>query len=239
MNSALVFGVGASNGLGAAIARRFAKEGLHTVVAGRSQDKLDKVCAEINAAGGTSSAHVADATVATEVQAAVDATAALGTLEAVICNVGNNRPLSFNDLTEELFEQFWRTCTLSGFLAAKAALPALVKSGGSLLFTGASASLRGRPGFAHFSAAKAGLRNMAQAVAKEYGPQGVHVGHVVVDGVINGELVRNAFGEYLDNLGPDGSLEPDAIADAFWQLHQQPRNAWTFELDIRPFKESW
>ncbi|NND67851.1 MAG: SDR family NAD(P)-dependent oxidoreductase [Halioglobus sp.] len=239
MNIAIVFGVGASNGLGAAIARRFADGGLHTVVVGRSQGKLDTVSNEINATGATCTPYVADATIAAQVQGAIDAASSLGTVEVQVCNVGNNLPLSFNDLTEELFEQFWRTCTLSGFLAAKAALPALIASGGSLLFTGASASLRGRPGFAHFSAAKAGLRNLAQAVAKEYGPQGVHVGHVVVDGVINGEIVRNAFGEYLDNLGPDGSLEPDAIAESFWQLHRQPRNAWTFELDIRPFKESW
>ena len=125
------------------------------------------------------------------------------------------------------------------FLAAKAAIPVLLPNSGSLLFTGASASMRGRPGFAHFSAAKAGLRNMAQALAKEYGPQGVHVGHVVVDGVINGEIVKGFFAEYLENLGEDGSLEPDAIADAFWFLHSQPRNAWTFELDVRPFKETW
>lgn len=239
MNTAVVFGVGASKGLGAAIARRFAAGGLHTVVVGRSQDKLDAVMAEIGATGAACSAHVADATQAEDVQAAIHAADTIGPVEAVICNVGNNLPLSFDDLTAELLEQFWRTCTLSGFLAAKAALPELVANGGSLLFTGASASLRGRPGFAHFSAAKAGLRSLAQALAREYGPQGVHVGHVVVDGVINGELVRNAFGDYLDNLGPDGSLEPDAIAEAFWQLHSQPRNAWTFELDIRPYRESW
>ncbi len=107
------------------------------------------------------------------------------------------------------------------------------------MFTGASASLRGRPGFAHFSAAKAGLRMLAQAVAKDYGPRGVHVGHVVVDGVIDGEMVRSKYGDYLDNLGEDGALKPEAIAEAFWYLHSQPRNAWTFELDIRPHKESW
>ena len=99
--------------------------------------------------------------------------------------------------------------------------------------------MRGRPGFAHFSAAKAGLRNMAQALAKEYGPKGVHVGHVVVDGVINGEMVQNRFGDYLDSLGEDGALDPDAIADAYWFMHTQPRNAWTFEVDVRPFKEDW
>ena len=162
-----------------------------------------------------------------------------GTVEAVVFNVGNNRPLAFDDLNEEVFEDFWRTCTLSGFLTAKAALPVLEAQGGSLLFTGASASLRGRPGFGHFSAAKAGLRTLAQAVAKDYGPRGVHVGHVVVDGVIDGEIVRSRFGEYLDNLGEDGALDPDAIAEGYWFLHSQPRNTWTFEVDVRPFKETW
>jgi NADP-dependent 3-hydroxy acid dehydrogenase YdfG len=99
--------------------------------------------------------------------------------------------------------------------------------------------MRGRPNFAHFGAAKAALRNMAQALAKDYGPKGIHVGHVVVDGVINGERVRQRFGEYLDAMGEDGSLEPDDIAEAFWFMHSQPRNAWTFEVDVRPFKESW
>ncbi len=165
--------------------------------------------------------------------------AGLGTVRSVVFNVGNNQPLAFADLTAETFETFWRTCTLAGFLTAKAALPVLEPNGGSLLFTGASASMRGRPGFAHFSAAKAGLRNLAQALAKEFGPRGIHVGHVVVDGVIDGERVRQAFGEYLDNLGEDGSLQPDDIAEAFWFLHNQPRNAWTFEVDIRPFKENW
>ena len=108
-----------------------------------------------------------------------------------------------------------------------------------MLFTGASASMRGRPNFAHFGSAKAGLRNLAQALAKDYGPRGVHVGHVVVDGVINGEMVRTHFKEYLDHLGEDGSMQPDAIADAFWFMHNQPRNTWTFEVDVRPFKETW
>ena len=162
-----------------------------------------------------------------------------GTVRAVLFNVGNNRPLAFDDMDDKIFEQFWRVCTLSGFLTAKAALPALERSGGSLLFTGASASLRGKPGFAHFSAAKAGLRMMAQAIARDYGPRGVHVGHVIVDGIINGDIVRSHFGSYLESLGEEGSLKPDAIAENFWQLHVQPRSAWTFELDVRPFSEKW
>lgn len=238
-DTAVVLGVGAVNGLGAAIARRFSAGGLHAVVAGRTGDRLAAVVEDIQATGGAASSCVTDATDASSVTALVAKAAGLGPVKAVVFNVGNNQPLAFEDLTAEKFEQFWRTCTLSGFLAAKSALPELEKNGGSLLFTGASASVRGRPGFAHFSAAKAGLRMLAQALAREYGPRGVHVGHVVVDGVINGERVRRYLGDYLESLGEDGSLEPDAIAEAFWYLHAQPRNSWTFELDIRPFREKW
>jgi NAD(P)-dependent dehydrogenase (short-subunit alcohol dehydrogenase family) len=236
---AIVLGVSASNGLGAAIARRFASGGLHVVVAGRTEQRLAIIVEEIRVQGGDASLCVTDATDAAAVDDLMARANSLGTLKSVVFNVGNNQPLAFSDLSAEQFEQFWRTCTLSGFLAAKASLPTLEANAGSLLFTGASASMRGRPGFAHFSAAKAGLRNMAQALAKEYGPKGVHVGHVVVDGVINGEMVQNRFGDYLDSLGEDGALAPDAIADAYWFMHTQPRNTWTFELDVRPFKENW
>ena len=225
--------------LGAAVARRFAAGGLHAVVAGRTEDSLSRIMAEISGNGDEASLCVTDATRAKDIENLLSHARGLGRVRAVISNVGNNLPLAFEDLTAEQFEEFWRVCTLSGFLVAKAALPVLEANGGSLLFTGASASLRGRPNFAHFSAAKAGLRNMAQALAKEYGPRGVHVGHVVVDGVINGDMVRRHFSEYLEALGKDGALEPDSIAEAFWFLHRQSRDAWTFEIDVRPFKENW
>ena len=236
---AVVLGVSATNGLGAAIARRFATGGLHVMVAGRTEQRLVTVVDDIKVRGGSASYCVADATNASALNNLMDQANGLGTVKSVIFNVGNNQLLAFADLTAEKFETFWRTCTLAGFLTAKAALPTLENNGGSLLFTGASASMRGRPGFAHFSAAKAGLRNLAQALAKEYGPKGVHVGHVVVDGVINGEMVQTHLGDYLEALGEDGSLEPDAIAEAYWFMHAQPRNSWTFELDVRPFKENW
>jgi NAD(P)-dependent dehydrogenase (short-subunit alcohol dehydrogenase family) len=236
---AVVLGVSAVNGLGAAIARRFSVGGMHVVVAGRTEERLAAVVGDIQSSGGNASFCVADATDAGAVEALIANANELGDLNAVIFNVGNNLPLSFEDLTAEQFETFWRTCTLSGFLTAKAALASLEKNAGSLLFTGASASTRGRPGFAHFSAAKGALRNLAQALAKEYGPRGVHVGHVVVDGVINGEIVQTFLGEYLESLGEDGSLEPDAIAEAYWFMHTQPKNAWTFELDVRPHSENW
>jgi NAD(P)-dependent dehydrogenase (short-subunit alcohol dehydrogenase family) len=238
-DTAVIIGVGASEGLGAAIARRFARGGMQVVIAGRSQDRLAKVASEINADEGTASYCVTDATQAEDLDRLLEYANGNGKVTCVVFNVGNNQPLPFSELSAGQFEQFWRVCTLSGFIAAKAALPMLEQNGGSLLFTGASASMRGRPNFAHFGAAKAGLRNLAQALAKDYGPRGVHVGHVVVDGVINGEMVRTKFGEYLDALGEDGSMEPDAIAEDYWFMHTQPRNTWTFEVDVRPYKETW
>ncbi len=236
---AVIIGVNASQGLGAAVARRFARGGLQVMIAGRTEERLASVASEIQAEGGTASYCVTDATIADDLDTLFAQACEQGRLTAVVSNVGNNQIIPFSELSAEQFEQFWRVCTLSGFLAARAALPILERNGGSLLFTGASASMRGRPNFAHFGAAKAGLRNLAQALAKDYGPRGVHVGHVVVDGVINGEMVRTRFKEYLDHLGEDGTLEPDAIAEAFWFMHTQPRNTWTFEVDVRPFKENW
>jgi NAD(P)-dependent dehydrogenase (short-subunit alcohol dehydrogenase family) len=238
--SAIIMGVGAQQGLGAAIARRFAQTGMRVILSGRTQDKLDAVVDAINSRGGSAEARVADATNAAEVDALFAGAAAQGPVDAVIYNVGNNGIIPFTDLTPEQFEQFWRVCCLGGMIAAKAAMPILAEQGhGSMLFTGASGSMRGKPNFAHFAAAKAGLRMLAQSLAREYGPQGVHIGHVIVDGVIDGEMVRSRFGEYLEQLGEDGSLDPDAIAENFWHIHAQPRSAWTHELDLRPFKENW
>ena len=119
-------------------------------------------------------------------------------------------------------------------------MPLLREQGnGSMLFTGASASMRGKPYFGHFASAKAGLRNLAQALAREYGPQGVHVAHIIIDGVVNGDRVRTGFEGYIEKLGEDGALDPDAIAEAFWSVHKQPRSTWTHEIDLRPFRENW
>lgn len=209
------------------------------IVSGRTEERLQAIVGEIEAAGGSASSYVCDATVESEVQDLFAHASSEGTLKATIFNVGNNLPIPFEELDAATFEDFWRVCVLAGFLTAKAALPALEKNGGTLLFTGASASMRGRPNFAHFGSAKAALRNMAQALAKDYGPKGVHVGHVVVDGAINGERIRERFASYLDHLGEDGSLDPDAIADVYWNMHVQPKSVWTFEVDVRPFKEKW
>ncbi len=237
---ALIIGVGALNGLGAALARRFAKAGLETVVSGRTQEKLDLVVNQIQDAGDTARAVIADATRPDDIAALFEDIASKGSLEAVLYNAGNNAIIPFEQLTPEQFEDFWRLGCMGGFLTAKSAIPIMKAQGsGSLIFTGASGSMRGRPNFVHFASAKAGLRMLAQSLAREYGPQGIHVAHVIVDGIIDGERVRAIAPEYIESLGDDGAIDPDEMAEAFWQVHAQPRSTWTHELDIRPFKENW
>jgi NAD(P)-dependent dehydrogenase (short-subunit alcohol dehydrogenase family) len=240
-DSVLILGAGSPDGVGGALARRFARDGLHVVVSGRTLEKVEATAAQIRDQGLDAVALQVDVTSESDLDRAFAYLSDRGEpVAAVIYNAGNNAVIPFEKLTPDLFEQFWRVCTFGGFLTAQRAMPLLAAQGrGSMLFTGASASVRGRPNFAHFASAKAGLRNLAQALAREYGPKGVHVGHVVIDGGVNGERLKQVFPEWLDQLGDDGSLSPDAIADAFWHLHSQQRCAWTFELDLRPFKESW
>jgi NAD(P)-dependent dehydrogenase (short-subunit alcohol dehydrogenase family) len=158
--------------------------------------------------------------------------------DLVVYNAGNNRRVDFRELSAETFEEFWRIGCLGGFLVGREAARRLVPLGrGTVIFTGASASLRGRPGFAHFAAAKAGLRAIAQSMAREYGPQGIHVAHVVIDGGIAGERLLSRVPNLLEERGKDGLLGIDAIAGAYWQVHRQHRSAWTHEIDLRPFKE--
>jgi len=231
----IVVGVGAERGVGAAVARRFAREGLRAVLAGRTMSKLEAVAATIRAAGGAALPVVADATDEAAVAALFDAAP---TPAAVVFNAGQNLRRPFAELTQEEFDSTWRVNTLGGFLVAREALRRMAPHGrGTLILTGATASLRGASGFAAFAAAKAGLRALAQSAAREYGPQGIHVAHAVIDGGIDGERLRSRTPERAAAAGPDGLLDPDAIAEAYWQLHCQPRSAWTQELDLRPWSE--
>ena len=239
-DTVIVIGAGASRGVGGATARRFAKEGHHVIAAGRTLEKVEAVAAEIVADGGSAEGFQADVTIASDQDALFAHAANKGALAAVIYNAGNNAIIPFEELDPELVEQFWRVGCFGAFLTAKRAIPVLKAQGeGSLFFTGASGSMRGKPNFAHFASMKAGLRMLAQSLAREFGPDGVHVAHFIIDGVIDGEMVRSRFGEYLDQLGEDGGLSPDAIADAYWHVHTQHRSAWTHEMDLRPFKETW
>lgn len=239
-HTALVVGVGASEGLGAASARRFAREGLHVVVAGRTQAKVDKVAQEIRASGGSAEAVVGDASIEDDAARFVAVADAKGTLALALHNAGNNRYDSILEIARADFEQLWREHTLGGLLIGREAAKRMVPRGaGTILFTGASGSLRGKAGFVAFAAAKAGLRAVSQSMARELGPKGIHVGHVVIDGGIEGARLLSRFPDLIEKRGPDGLLKIDAIADAFWQLHTQHRSAWTQEIDLRPWAEQF
>jgi len=166
--------------------------------------------------------------------------AGVAALDLVAYNAGNNRKLDFRELPAEMFEDFWRIGCFGGFLVGREAARRLVPLGrGTVLFTGASGSLRGKPGFAHFAAAKAGLRMLAQSMAREFGPQGIHVAHFVIDGGINGDRLRSNRPEIVRERGEDGLLNVDAIAETYWQVYRQSRSAWAQEIDLRPYKENF
>jgi NAD(P)-dependent dehydrogenase (short-subunit alcohol dehydrogenase family) len=242
--TAIVCGVGAEKGLGAALCLRFAAEGYHVLVAGRTPLKIDRVVAAIVAAGGSAEAVQTDVTEESDVARLFDRGMAPGEgrlpVDLVVYNAGNNRRIDFRDVSLRDFEKFWRVGCLGGFLVGREAARRLAPLGrGTVLFTGASASLRGRPGFAHFAAAKAGLRAIAQSMAREFGPQNLHIAHIVIDGGINGERLLSRYPGRIEQAGEDGLLGIDAIADAYWHLHTQQRTAWTHELDLRPYKEGF
>jgi NAD(P)-dependent dehydrogenase (short-subunit alcohol dehydrogenase family) len=239
MSTAIVVGVGAEQGLGAALCRRFATEGLHVLVAGTTPAKIDRVASAIRETGGEATAVTTDTTSEADVVALFDKAAALGEpLEIVAYNAGNNQRIDFRELSADTFEAFWRVGCYGGFLVGREAARQLVPVGrGTVLFTGASGSMRGKPGFAHFAAAKAGLRAIAQSMAREFGPAGIHVAHVVIDGAIAGYRIRTRYPERAAERGEDGMLGIDAIAETYWHIHRQHRSAWTQEVDLRPFKE--
>ena len=238
--SLLVVGVGASFGLGAAIARRFAAGGYPVAIAGRNAPKLQATADELRERGAKVVSIVGDASNPDDARRFVDAAQDLAPLAIAVHNAGSNNPAPFLKVRAERFEGHWREHALGGFHVAQAVLPVLVaQGGGSLIFTGASGSLRGKANFAPFAAAKAALRAMAQSIAREFGPQGVHVGHVVVDGGIEGERLMTFAPQWKEQRGPDGMLDIAAIAEAYWMLHHQHRSAWTLELDLRPWSESF
>jgi len=163
-----------------------------------------------------------------------------GNLDLVVYNVGNAAFGNFLEMEAEVFEAVWKVTCLGGFLAGREAGRRMVEQGhGTILFTGASASLRGRPPFAAFASAKAALRSLAQTMARDLGPQGVHVGHVVIDGAIGGKKIKEGLPQLAERLGDDGMVGLEGLAEAYWALHVQPRNAWTHEIDVRPYKETW
>ncbi|MDH2386347.1 SDR family NAD(P)-dependent oxidoreductase [Bradyrhizobium sp. CER78] len=239
---AVVIGVGPEQGLGAGLSRRFAAEGRHVIVAGRTQSKIDRVRDSIVEAGGSASTVVMDVTQEADVIRLFDVAMQTdengGSVDLVVYNAGNNQPSDLRTMEADVFESFWRLNCFGGFLVGREAARRLAPLGrGSILFSGATGALRGMPNFAHFASSKAGLRMLAQSMAREFGPLGLHVAHIVIDGGIDGERVHTRFTEHFKQMGARGLLDIDAIADAFWSLHRQHRSAWTHELDLRPFTE--
>jgi NAD(P)-dependent dehydrogenase (short-subunit alcohol dehydrogenase family) len=215
MKTAIVIGVGPERGLGAQLCKRFAAEGLKVIVAGRTQSALQAVVTGIEKTGGAAAPFVADAT-----------------------KESNNTPGKIIEMDADYFENAWRVVCFGGFLFGREAVRRMApKRAGTLLFTGASASLRGRSGYGAFNSAKAGLRTLAQAMAKEYASEGIHVAHVVVDGAIAGDKIFSRFPDAASR--EDSLIEIEGIVDAFEFLYRQPVRAWSFELDVRTSKEKW
>jgi NAD(P)-dependent dehydrogenase (short-subunit alcohol dehydrogenase family) len=233
--------VGAGDALGGAIARRFAREGYTVCVARRTAAKLIPLVEQITAAGGTAIACPLDARREAQVVDLIDKIELEhGPLDVVVYNIGGNIRFSILEMTAEKYFKTWEMAALSGFLTGREAARRMAPRGrGTILFTGATASLRGGNGFAAFSGAKAALRMLAQSMARELGPKGIHVAHVIVDGAIDTDWIRTNFPERYALKAQDGILNPDHIADTYWHLHQQPRDAWTFEVDLRPWTETW
>lgn len=235
--------VGAGDGVGSAIARAFAREGLAVCVTRRPRhlDRLEAMAASIRAEGGLAHAFGVDARVEGEMIALVDRIEAeIGPLEVVVFNIGANVRFPVVDTTAQVYSKVWEMAALAGFFTGREAARVMAPRGkGSILFTGATASTRGGAGFSAFAGAKAALRQLAQSLAREMGPQGLHVAHVVVDGMIDGTFARSIAPDIQALLNEDAILKPDEIARNYVWLHNQQRSAWTFELDLRPWKENW
>jgi NAD(P)-dependent dehydrogenase (short-subunit alcohol dehydrogenase family) len=237
--------IGAGDFIGAAIAKRFAAEGF-TVFAGRRDgEKLAPLVQEIEAAGGHAVGRSLDARKEEEVAQFIEAADAHAPLEVCIFNVGANVNFPLVETTERVFRKVWEMACYGGFLTAREAAKRMLPRGrGAIFFTGATASLRGGVGFAAFASAKFGLRAVAQSAARELGPKGIHVAHLIIDAGVDTAWVRERIrtqrgDDALANLAPDQLMRPAAVADAYWQLYSQPRDAWTFEHEIRPYAEKW
>jgi NAD(P)-dependent dehydrogenase (short-subunit alcohol dehydrogenase family) len=226
--------------LGAAIARRFAREGFRTTVMGRSEQKVDATLQDLRKAGAEADAVVGDVTDEALVRRVVADADKAAPLEAAVFNAGGNWPSSFLNMDGPFLENMWRVNALAGFYFAKAAIETMLpRKRGVLIFTGASGSLRGKTNFGGFAQAKAALRALAQSAAREFGPKGIHVAHVIIDGAIDGDRINTFLPNLKAEKGEDGLLNPDDIAENYWTLFRQRRSAWTHELDLRPWVENW
>jgi NAD(P)-dependent dehydrogenase (short-subunit alcohol dehydrogenase family) len=238
-NVALI--IGAGDATGGAIAKRFAAGGLTACMTRRDAAKLEPLIQGIVAAGGTAHGFGSDARKEEEVIALVEQIERdIGPIEVLVFNIGANVPCSVLEETARKYFKIWEMACFGGFLNGREVAKRMVARGrGTIIFTGATAGLRGSANFAAFAGAKHALRALAQSMARELGPLGVHVAHVVVDGAIDTEFIRTTFPERYALKDQDGILNPEHIAENYWHLHMQPRDAWTFELDLRPYMERW
>lgn len=235
--------VGAGEGVGAAVARAFAREGLTVCLTRRPRhlDVLEQLAASIRADGGKARAFGVDAREESEMVELIDRIEAeIGPLEVVVFNIGANVWFPIVETTTRVYTKVWEMATLSGFLTGREAARVMTPRGrGTVIFTGATASLRGRAEFSAFAGAKHGLRALAQSMARELGPKGIHVAHVVIDGTIDGAFARGRIADLDARLARDEILRPDEIARNYVWLHRQGRSAWTHEMDLRPWTETF
>ncbi len=233
--------IGAGDATGGAVARRFAREGYSACVVRRHADALAPLVAQIESEGGRAHAFGADARREEQVVELVESVEReVGPIEVFVFNIGANVPSSILEETARKYFKIWEMAAFAGFLSGREVAKRMVARGrGTMLFTGATASLRGSANFAAFAGAKHALRALAQSLARELGPKNIHVAHVVIDGAIDTAFIRENFPERYALKDRDGILNPEHIADAYWQLHCQPRDAWSFELDLRPWMERW
>ncbi|BAQ75930.1 MULTISPECIES: SDR family oxidoreductase [Pseudomonas] len=240
-NNKVVLVVGAGDATGGAIAKRFAAQGFTACVTRRSADKLQPLVDAIRQTGGQAHGFACDARKEEDVVALIEQIETqIGPIEAFVFNIGANVPCSILEETARKYFKIWEMACFSGFLNAREVAKRMVpRQRGTILFTGATAGVRGAAGFAAFAGAKHGIRALAQSMARELGPLNIHVGHIIVDGAIDTDFIRTSFPEKYALKDQDGILNPEHIAENYWYLHSQPRDAWTFELDLRPWNERW
>jgi NAD(P)-dependent dehydrogenase (short-subunit alcohol dehydrogenase family) len=233
--------VGAGDATGGAIARRFARGGYIACVTRRHADKLAPLVARIEADGGKAHAFGSDARKEDEVIALfAQIEKDIAPIEVAVFNIGANVRFPITETTARVYFKVWEMGCFGGFLVGREAARTMLPRGrGSIFFTGATASLRGREGFAAFAGAKHALRALAQSMARELGPKGIHVAQIMIDGAIDTEFIRENFPQRYALKEREGIVDPEAIAETYWQLHLQPRNAWTHEMDLRPWIEPW
>ncbi len=232
--------VGAGDYLGSAIAKRFSEGGLKVAIS-RRRGNLSSLVGSISDSGGEAIGYHSDARNEDEVVELMQSVEVqLGSIDVCVYNVGGNVSFPILKTTSQVYRKVWEMCAFGGFLVGREVLKYMIpRKRGTILFTGASASIRGKSGYSAFSGGKQALRALAQSLAREVGPEGIHISHVIIDGLIKNENARKLFPTEFQSRPKDGILQPFQIAEVYWQLYNQPKSAWTFEIDLRPYSEPW